>query len=266
MGLMAGYGVQLWPILQDSGHQLPRDLRHARRHVPLQRRPGAGVQRQRYRHGQIWVSRALGEMTETYETDSRGQTRHQSWRTPRSTNTGTARHLVRRALLTPDEVRRLPPDGQILFKASAPPIFARKLRYYADPEFRGLVNAATDASGRGGRPESHQGLSTRNDWPRYRDRRAGHLYNNASGGFIREALRSMIERGYRDGRPAPNKSDVDGLSVDIDPAAAFDLFDLVGVKNLLARTRLGRAVDVVSRRRFRPRIRDSILAQAETVF
>jgi type IV secretory pathway TraG/TraD family ATPase VirD4 len=32
-----------------------------------------------------------------------------------------------------------PADSQILFKAGAPPIFARKLRYYADLEFRGLL-------------------------------------------------------------------------------------------------------------------------------
>ena len=50
---------------------------------------------------------------------------------------------MRHALLAPDEVRRLPSDSQILFKAGAPPIFARKLRYYADPEFRGLFDAST---------------------------------------------------------------------------------------------------------------------------
>jgi type IV secretory pathway TraG/TraD family ATPase VirD4 len=45
------------------------------------------------------------------------------------------------ALLTPDEVRRLPSDSQILFKAGASSIFARKLRYYTDPEFSGLFVA-----------------------------------------------------------------------------------------------------------------------------
>ena len=47
-------------------------------------------------------------------------------------------HLARRALLTPDEVRRLDPDKAILFKAGARPILARKVRYHADPEFGGL--------------------------------------------------------------------------------------------------------------------------------
>ena len=148
MGLMAGYGVQLWPILQDL-HQL-RGTYGTRAGTFLSNAGLVQVFNVNDTDTAEWVSRALGEMTETYETDSRGQTRHQSWRTPGSTNTGTARHLVRRALLTPDEVRRLPSDSQILFKAGAPPVFARKLRYYADPEFRGLFDAATDASGRGG--------------------------------------------------------------------------------------------------------------------
>ena len=49
-------------------------------------------------------------------------------------------------LLTPDEVRRTAADSQILLKAGASSIFARKLRYYADPEFRGLFDAATEAA------------------------------------------------------------------------------------------------------------------------
>jgi putative addiction module CopG family antidote len=124
------------------------------------------------------------------------------------------------------------------------------------------------------------------------------LYNNASE-VIRAALRLMVEQETGD-RLAPKKSevvatlkaleaelrhrgiasaavfgsvvrgrarpdsDVDVL-VDIDPATQFDLFDLVGVKNLLA-DRLGRTVDVVERGGLKPRIRDSILAEAETVF
>jgi uncharacterized protein len=124
------------------------------------------------------------------------------------------------------------------------------------------------------------------------------LYNNASE-VIRAALRLMVER-ETGGRTAPKKSevvatlkaleaelrqrgiasaavfgsvvrgqarpdsDVDVL-VDVDPATQFDLLDLVGVKNLLT-DRLGRTVDVVERGGLKPRIRDSILAEAETVF
>ena len=46
---------------------------------------------------------------------------------------------------------------------------------------------------------------------------------------------------------------------------AFDLLDLVGVKNLLT-DRFGRAVDVVEREALKPRIRDRVLSEAETVF
>ncbi len=127
---------------------------------------------------------------------------------------------------------------------------------------------------------------------------AAGLYNNASE-VIREALRLMVER-ETGGQPAPKKneviatlkalepelkergiasaavfgsvvrgqarsdSDVDVL-IGIDPAAAFDLLDLVGVKNLLA-DRLGRPVDVVEKEALKPRLRDGILAEAETVF
>jgi predicted nucleotidyltransferase len=123
-------------------------------------------------------------------------------------------------------------------------------------------------------------------------------YNNASE-VIREALRLMVEQ-ETGSYPPPNKSavvatlkalepelrqrgiasaavfgsvvrgqarpdsDVDVL-VDVDPATPFDLLDLVGVKNLLA-DRLGRTVDVIDREALKPRIRDSILAEAETVF
>lgn len=140
MGLMAGYGVQLWPILQDL-HQL-RSTYGAHAGTFLSNAGLAQVFNVNDTDTAEWVSRALGEMTETYETGSRGQTRQRSWRTSNnSTSTGTAGHRVRRSLLTPDEVRRLPRDRQILLKAGTPPILARKLRYYADPEFRGLFDS-----------------------------------------------------------------------------------------------------------------------------
>ena len=141
MGLMAGVGVQLWPILQDL-HQLRGTYGiHAGTFLA-----NAGLV-QVFNVNDIdtaeWVSRALGETTEFYETGSKGESRQRNWQTggSASTSAGTAGHLVRRALLTADEVRRLPPDGQILFSAGAPPVFARKLRYYADPDFRGLFIA-----------------------------------------------------------------------------------------------------------------------------
>jgi putative addiction module CopG family antidote len=127
---------------------------------------------------------------------------------------------------------------------------------------------------------------------------AAGLYNNASE-VVREALRLMLER-ETGGHPPPRKSDVIAtlralepelrdrgvasaavfgsvvrgqarsdsdvdVLIGIDPAMAFDLLDLVGVKNLLA-DRLGRPVDVVEREALKPPLRDNILAEAETVF
>jgi putative addiction module CopG family antidote len=124
------------------------------------------------------------------------------------------------------------------------------------------------------------------------------LYNNASE-VVREALRLMVE-GETGVRLAPKKgevvatlkalepelrergvasaavfgsvvrgqagpdSDVDVL-IGIDPLAAFDLLDLVGIKNLLT-DRLGRPVDVVDRDALKPQLRDNIVAEAERVF
>lgn len=47
---------------------------------------------------------------------------------------------IARALLTPDEVRTMPQHVELLFLAGHRPIIAGKLRYYADPEFKGLYD------------------------------------------------------------------------------------------------------------------------------
>ncbi|WP_147294055.1 type IV secretory system conjugative DNA transfer family protein, partial [Ciceribacter selenitireducens] len=49
---------------------------------------------------------------------------------------------VGRPLLTPDEVRNLPANLELLFLAGQRPIVAGKLAYYADPEFKGVFDAA----------------------------------------------------------------------------------------------------------------------------
>ena len=49
---------------------------------------------------------------------------------------------VGRPLLTPDEVRNLPENLELLFLAGQRPIVAGKLAYYADGEFKGSFDAA----------------------------------------------------------------------------------------------------------------------------
>ena len=50
----------------------------------------------------------------------------------------TTHQLTGRDLLTPDEIMQMSPHLQLLRLQSRPMILAKKLRYYADPEFRGL--------------------------------------------------------------------------------------------------------------------------------
>lgn len=54
-----------------------------------------------------------------------------------STNTSTTDHLVKRELLTPDEVMRLDSSLEILLQQGQAPVAALKVRYFSDPEFVG---------------------------------------------------------------------------------------------------------------------------------
>jgi type IV secretion system protein VirD4 len=137
-GLMAGYGVQLWAILQDL-HQL-RAGYGAKAGTFLANAGLVQVFNVNDTDTADWVSRALGEGTAVYETRSRSQT-HPGLlsQAESSRSTSETEHLARRPLLMPDEVRRMDPDLAILLKAGAPPILARKLRYFADTEFQALL-------------------------------------------------------------------------------------------------------------------------------
>lgn len=126
MGLMAGYGLQLWPILQDLS-QL-HDLYGARANTFV---ANAGVL-QVFGVNDVetarWLSQALGKATIGYETAT-----HRPGDMPSSSD-----HVTGRELLTPDEIMRLPANLQLLRVQGMPPVLAQKLRYYADPEFAGL--------------------------------------------------------------------------------------------------------------------------------
>ncbi len=126
MGLMAGYGLQLWPILQDLS-QL-RDLYGARANTFV---ANAGVL-QVFGVSDVetarWLSQALGKATIGYETST-----HRPGDMP-----STAEHITGRELMTPDEIMQLPQSLQLLRVQGMPPVLAQKLRYYTDPEFRDL--------------------------------------------------------------------------------------------------------------------------------
>ena len=81
------------------------------------------------------VSDLAGQETVVFETMSRALDAEQ-------TGISYGQQHVGRPLLTPDEVRTLRPDRQLLFLAGQRPIIAAKLRYYADREFAGRFDPA----------------------------------------------------------------------------------------------------------------------------
>jgi type IV secretion system protein VirD4 len=126
MGLMAGYGVQLWPIVQDV-HQL-RATYGQRAGTFLSNAGVLQVFGVNDHESARLVSDLLGQGTIVFETVSRALDSDQ-------TGISYSGQHVGRPLLTPDEVRNLPENRSLLFLAGRRPVQAQKLQYYADAEF-----------------------------------------------------------------------------------------------------------------------------------
>ncbi|MGO6754547.1 type IV secretory system conjugative DNA transfer family protein [Rhizobium ruizarguesonis] len=129
MGLMAGYGVQLWPIIQDI-HQL-RATYGQRAGTFLSNAGVLQVFGVNDHDSARLVSDLLGQETVVFNTAARALDSEK-------TGLSFAEQHVARPLLTPDEVRNMHAETELLFIAGQRPIVATKLRYYADPEFVGL--------------------------------------------------------------------------------------------------------------------------------
>ncbi|TBF70673.1 type IV secretory system conjugative DNA transfer family protein [Rhizobium leguminosarum] len=133
MGLMAGYGVQLWPIVQDI-HQL-RATYGQRAGTFLSNAGVLQVFGVNDHDSARLVSDLLGQETVVFNTAARALDSEKS-------GLSFAEQHVGRPLLTPDEVRNMHAETELLFIAGQRPIAATKLRYYADPEFAGLFTAS----------------------------------------------------------------------------------------------------------------------------
>jgi type IV secretion system protein VirD4 len=132
MGLMAGYGVQLWPILQDI-HQLRAT--YGRRAGSFLSNAGVLQVFGANDHDSArLISDLLGHETVIFDTVAQSLD-------PEKTGLSYSQHHAARPLLTPDEVRCLAGHLQILFISGRRPILADKLRYFADREFAGLYAA-----------------------------------------------------------------------------------------------------------------------------
>jgi type IV secretion system protein VirD4 len=137
-GLMAGYGVQLWAILQDL-HQLNAAY-GAAAGTFLSKAGLIQVFNVADVETATWVSRMLGVTTEAYQTTSQSSSRafgKLSTTESRSTNL----HLVKRELMIPDEVMRMGADRMLVMRPGHAPLVGRKVRYHADAEFAGRFDA-----------------------------------------------------------------------------------------------------------------------------
>ena len=142
MGLMAGYAVQLWLILQDV-HQL-RATYGQRAGTFLSNAAVLQVFGVNDHESSRLVSDLLGQGTVVFQTMSRALDAQASGITLNQQHVG-------RPLMTPDEIRNLPAPIELLFIAGQRPTIASKIYYFEEREFKG-VRIPTQ-SGRGFRFE-----------------------------------------------------------------------------------------------------------------
>jgi type IV secretion system protein VirD4 len=130
MGLLAGYGVQLWPILQDLS-QL-EDLYPRRWRSFL---ANAGVV-QAFGVNDAGTAEYLSSLLGTRTVTVRHEGRSNDGKQRGTENYGPAS----RPLLMPHEIMRLQEGQQLVLIQGKSPILAERVRYYADPEFAGLFD------------------------------------------------------------------------------------------------------------------------------
>lgn len=135
-GLMAGFGVQVWAFLQDLSQlkaTYPDRWGTFLANADVLQAFGTNDhETARY------LSELTGEATVWAPTAGESLSRSRGKHASRSQGASQSFAERGRRLLTPDEVRRLPRDEQLLFVKGTRPIRARKAHYLADPEFTGL--------------------------------------------------------------------------------------------------------------------------------
>jgi type IV secretion system protein VirD4 len=138
IGLLAGYGVLLWPILQDLA-QL-QDLYPQRWRSFL---ANSGIV-QAFGVNDFgtadYLSKTLGQRTVTVRQHGRsGEADHK-----RGSENFSA---TARPLLMPQEIMRLGQGKELVFVQGKAPILADRLNYYTDREFKGLFDSNPMVSG-----------------------------------------------------------------------------------------------------------------------
>ena len=127
IGLMRGYGIKLWPIVQDLS-QL-KDLYPHRWSSFL---ANAGV---------LQVFNVNDVDTAEYISKRMGSETRITTRLQASVEDTINADRIARPLLTADEVMRLPRDKQLLFYQGEAPFVVQGLRHFAEPELKDFFDA-----------------------------------------------------------------------------------------------------------------------------
>jgi type IV secretion system protein VirD4 len=131
MGLLAGYGVLLWPILQDLSQLqdlYPRRWRSFMANAGVVQAFGVNDM-----GTADYLSKMLGQRTATIRNVGRKGTTE-------GPNESENYSPVARALLLPQEILRLPCERQLILPQGKEPILAERVLYYKDKEFAGAFD------------------------------------------------------------------------------------------------------------------------------
>lgn len=137
MGLMAGYGLQLWPILQDihqlRGHYSERAGTFISNAGVLQ---AFGVND--YETAEM-LSKTIGKTTVRYVTLSESRERGALFQ-ELGRKVNHSENLASHNLIDPNEIMKLEPHLMLLLMSGKNPLILRKIRYYEERDFAGLFD------------------------------------------------------------------------------------------------------------------------------
>ena len=139
VGFLAGYGIHIWMFIQDLSQI--KKLYEDRWNTLV---ANCSV-RMAFGTNDVETAKTLSDMlgTTTITVEGKGKTeasvfgKMNVWKRAIGGGNNINYSDTSRALMTPDEVMRLPWDSQLIFVQGAKPVVAEKIRYYEDPFFKG---------------------------------------------------------------------------------------------------------------------------------
>src|SRR2546426_6776220 len=128
LAYLPGYGIKAYLIVQDLAQLAQTYGRDesiiSNCHV-----------RVAYTANKVETAKVISEMAGTMTVHREARTYTGNRLSPVLLHVMASEQEVRRPLLTPDEVMRLPDDAALIFVAGRRPIYGRRIRYYEDPVF-----------------------------------------------------------------------------------------------------------------------------------